>query len=151
MHLTAPLALGVLKIDRPLAGGFLGLTALSGLRVVETAVAAVYSRLTAEKPNNRASPVEMHPFCLRHLPRRGRFALCLTFISYVMNRISEISRLQRLFPLWCLRHHLPPAVSVGRQKESAFMGRLGALLRPTCTSYAGCAQWTIKLRKAIIS
>ena len=21
------------------------------------------------------------------------------------------------------------------------MGRLGALLRPTCTSYAGCAQW----------
>ena len=110
MHLTAPLALGVLKIDRPLAGGFLGLTALSGLRVVETAVAAVYSRLTVEKPNNRASPVEMHPFCLRHLPRRGRFALCLTFISYVMNRISEISRLQRLFPLWCLRHHLPPAV-----------------------------------------
>ena len=151
MHLTAPLALGGLKIDRPLAGGFLGLTALSGLRVVETAVAAVYSRLTAEKTNNRASPVEMHPFCLRHLPRRGRFALCLTFISYVMNRISEISRLQRLFPLWCLRHHLPPAVSVGRQKESAFMGRLGALLRPTCTSYAGCAQWTIKLRKAIIS
>ncbi len=49
MYLTAPLALGVLKIDRPLAGGFLGLTALSGLRVVETAVAAVYSRLTAEK------------------------------------------------------------------------------------------------------
>ncbi len=72
--------------------------------------AAVYSRLTAEKTNNRASPVEMHPFCLRHLPRRGRFALCLTFISYVMNRISEISRLQRPFPLWYLRHHLPPAV-----------------------------------------
>ena len=45
----------------------------------------------------------------------------------------------------------PPAVSVGRQKESSFMGRLGALLRPTCTSYAGCAQWTIKLRKAIPS
>ena len=110
MHLTAPLALGVLKIDRPLAGGFLGLAALSGLRVVETAVAAVYSRLTAEKTNNQASPVEMHPFCLRHLPPGGRFALCLTFISYVMNRISEISRLQRLFPLWYLRHHLPPAV-----------------------------------------
>ena len=46
---------------------------------------------------------------------------------------------------------LATAVSVGRQKESAFMGRLGALLRPTCTSYAGCAQWTIKLRKAIPS
>ncbi|GEM_PF-3529767 len=36
---------------------------------------------------------------------------------------------------------LPPRYSVGRQKKSAFMGRLGALLRPTCTSYAGCAQW----------
>ena len=100
----------VLKMDGPSAQGFLSLTGPLAPRVVETAVAAVYSHLTAEKPNNRASPVEMHPFCLRHLPRRGRFALCLTFISYVMNRISEISRLQRLFPLWCLRHHLPPAV-----------------------------------------
>ena len=100
----------VLMIDRPDGRRVLKFDGLSGLRVVETAVAAVYSRLTAEKPNNRASPVEMHPFCLRHLPRRGRFALCLTFISNVMNRISEISRLQRLFPLWCLRHHLPPAV-----------------------------------------
>ena len=34
----------------------------------------------------------------------------------------------------------PPLSSVGRQKESALMGRLGALLRSTCTSYAGCAQ-----------
>ena len=123
MYLTAPLALGGLKIDRPLAGGFLGLTALSGLRVVETAVAAVYSRLTAEKPNNRASPVEMHPFCLLHLPRGGgRFALCLTFISYVMNRISEISRLQRLFPLWCLRHQLPaPLGSVSHDSQVALL------------------------------
>ena len=82
-----------------------------------------------------------------------------------MNSIPVISHLRWLSPLWCLRHHLRhgvkhvtrfsgryaplrivfpchPAVSVGRQKESAFMGRLGALLRPTCTSYAGCAQWT---------
>ena len=28
-------------------------------------------------------------------------------------------------------------LTVGRQKESAFMGRLGALLRPTWQSYAG--------------
>ena len=51
-------------------------------------------------------------------------------------------------PKGSLRIQFPchPAVSVGRQKESAFMGRLGALIRPTCTSYAGCAQWTIKLR-----
>ena len=91
------------------AGGFLSLTAFQA-EGYGGGFAAVYSRLTAEKTNNRASPVEMHPFCLRHLPRRGRFALCLTFISYVMNRISEISRLQRPFPLWYLRHHLPPAV-----------------------------------------
>ena len=33
------------------------------------------------KPNNRAcGPLEMHPFCLRHLPRRGRFALHSAFV-----------------------------------------------------------------------
>jgi len=42
-----------------------------------------------------------------------------------------------------------PRSSVGRQKESALMGRLGALLRPTWRSYAGPPQGTIKLRKAI--
>ena len=32
----------------------------------------------SRKPYNRAwGPLEMHPFCLRHLPRRGRFALRL--------------------------------------------------------------------------
>ena len=109
-------------MDGPSAQGFLSLTGPLAPRVAETAVAAVYSHLTAEKPNNRASPVEMHPFCLRHLPRRGRFALCLTFISYVMNRISEISRLQRLFPLWCLRHHLPaPLGSVPHDSQVALL------------------------------
>ena len=33
-----------------------------------------------------------------------------------------------------------PRSSVGRQKESALMGRLGALLRPTWRSYAGPPQ-----------
>jgi hypothetical protein len=47
-------------------------------------------------------------------------------------------------PLWYLRYHLPTRGTVGRQKESALMGRLGALFRPTCTSYAGCAQWDYK-------
>ena len=42
---------------------------------------------------------------------------------------------------WCNSSSFAtPLSSVGRQKESALMGRLGALLRPTCTSYAGCAQ-----------
>ena len=43
----------------------------------------------------------------------------------------------------------PPLSSVGRQKESALMGRLGALLRPTWRSYAGPPQGTIKLRYAV--
>gem|GEM_PF-3729871 len=43
----------------------------------------------------------------------------------------------------------PPRSSVGRQKESALMGRLGALLRPTWRSYAGPPQGTIKLRYAV--
>ena len=75
-------------------------------------------------------------------------------VSYVMKSITSISHLRWLSPLGALRHHLPAplgsvsldsqssttpcessslatAVSVGRQKESAFMGRPGALLRPT--------------------
>ena len=42
-----------------------------------------------------------------------------------------------------------PRSSVGRQKESALMGRLGALLCPTWRSYAGPPQGTIKLRYAV--
>ena len=39
-----------------------------------------------------------------------------------MNRISEISRLQRLFPLWCLRHHLPaPLGSVSHDSQVALL------------------------------
>jgi len=38
-------------------------------------------------------------------------------------------------------YHLSVHSSVGRQKESALMGRLGALLRPTWRSYAGLPQW----------
>ena len=44
-------------------------------------------------------------------------------------------------PLWCLTAPPSPRSSVGRQKESALMGRLGALLRPTWRSYAGPPQW----------
>ena len=82
----------------------------------------------------------------------GRLFYAFSLASYVMNNTPVISHLWWLSPFWCLTAPpSPPAVSIGRQKESAFMGRLGALLRPTCTSYAGCAQWTIKLREAIIS
>ena len=53
------------------------------------------------------------------------------------------------FPLWWLAPPPFPRSSVGRQKESALMGRLGALLRPTWRSYAGPPQGTIKLRYAV--
>ena len=55
--------------------------------------------------------------------------------SYTSGTISAFS------PFGALRHHLPPRSSVGRQNESALMGRLGALLRPTWRSYAGPPQW----------
>ena len=51
--------------------------------------------------------------------------------------------------LWWLAPPPFPCSSVGRQKESALMGRLGALLRPTWRSYAGPPQGTIKLRYAV--
>ena len=53
------------------------------------------------------------------------------------------------FPLWWLATPPFPRSSVGRQNESALMGRLGALLRPTWRSYAGPPQGTIKLRYAV--
>ena len=46
-----------------------------------------------------------------------------------------------ILPLWWLAPPPFPRSSVGRQKESALMGRLGALLRPTWRSYAGPPQW----------
>ena len=46
----------------------------------------------------------------------------------------------RCFPLRWLAPPPFPRSSVGRQKESALMGRLGALLRPTWRSYAGPPQ-----------
>ena len=48
------------------------------------------------------------------------------------------------FPLWCLTAPPSPRSSVGRQKENALMGRLGALLRPIWRSYAGPPQWHYK-------
>ena len=155
MYLTAPLALGGLKIDRPLAGGFLGLTALSGLRVVETAVAAVYSRLTAEKTNNRASPVEMHPFCLRHLPRRGRSALrflvesCGTMLSThsptseaggkVVASATKGGRRRQAAYKMAPQGTVPPQ-SVSRLKGRPLIGQARGQLRLTCVSHAGYAQ-----------
>ena len=57
------------------------------------------------------------------------------------NRESYTSCTTPTFSLWWLAPPPFPRSSVGRQKESALMGRLGALLRPTWRSYAGPPQW----------
>ena len=108
-----------LRLTGPVAGGFLSLTAALRLRVVVSPMEPLRGRvqrvqkvqrvqrgryrLTAmsmyaawrqRKPNNLASLEEMHPFCLRHLPRRGRFALC--FLS--VNLSCSIYSVAKTFP-----------------------------------------------------
>ena len=60
------------------------------------------------------------------------------------NHTTALRARKRHSPFGGWRHHLSPRSSVGRQKESALMGRLGALLRPTWRSYAGPPQWHYK-------
>ena len=60
-------------------------------------------------------------------------------VSICSNLESQISNLKH--PPFGTAYHLSARSSVGRQKESALMGRLGALLRPTWRSYAGPPQW----------
>ena len=67
----------------------------------------------------------------------GRHFLCRLWRLKPYNRPDGRGN---AIPLWWLAP--PPFLrsSVGRQKESALMGRLGALLRPTWRSYAGPPQ-----------
>ena len=58
------------------------------------------------------------------------------------NHTTALRARKRHSPLPAARDF--PRSSVGRQKESALMGRLGALLRPTWRSYAGPPQWHYK-------
>ena len=53
---------------------------------------------------------------------------------------TALSGVGNAIPLWWLAPPPFPRSSVGRQKESVLMGRLGALLRPTWRSYAGPPQ-----------
>ena len=53
---------------------------------------------------------------------------------------TALRALEMRSPFGGWRHHLSPRSSVRRQKESALMGRLGVLLRPTWWSYAGPPQ-----------
>ena len=136
----------VLKMDRPAAGGFVSLTALraegcgggfAAIFKVSVTGFAFWIRWHDKHYDDEPPSVAFPPFgALRH------------HLPAPLGSVSHDSQVALLPYESC---SLATAVSVGRQKESAFMGRLGALLRPTCTSYAGCAQWTIKLRKAIPS
>ncbi len=81
----------------------------------------------------------VHPFPLRGTSPQGE--------TRDMRRKTESHIFHvpfRCFPLWWLAPPPFPRSSVGRQKESALMGRLGALLRPTWRSYAGPPQWHYK-------
>ena len=60
------------------------------------------------------------------------------------NHTTALTGEEMQSPFGGWRHHLSARSSVGRQKESALMGRLGALLRPTWRSYAGPPQWHYK-------
>ena len=61
-----------------------------------------------EQANRACGAMEMppDPRLRRYFPRRGKFALCLSLLSYPVNTIPVISHLWWLFPLWWLRHHL---------------------------------------------
>jgi hypothetical protein len=80
--------------------GFGGLTAASPLRVEVSpplAAMSIYAACggrktftTGLRPGKTGQPpfraMEMHPFCLRHLPRRGRFALHSAFVLISISR-----------------------------------------------------------------
>ena len=64
------------------AGGFLSLTALraEGCGIALRAMSFIILLCRMENQTTGLRPMEMHPFCLRHLPRRGRFALLSAFV-----------------------------------------------------------------------
>ena len=107
------------------------------------------------KQANRASPVEMHPFCLRHLPRRGRSALrflvesCGTMLSThsptseaggkVVASATKGGRRRQAAYKMAPQGTVPPQ-SVSRLKGRPLIGQARGQLRLTCVSHAGYAQ-----------
>ena len=91
--------------------------------------------------------MEMHPYprLRRYFPRRGKFALLSAFglIQYEQH-FGELAASGGFFPLWCLRHHLPPAKAVGQQPVLCLEQHLkqqsrGALLCPRLREKGGGA------------
>ena len=110
-----------------------GLTALG-------AKGSVRDRLTPPGRVECSRPREL--YSIAALARYGAFGA----ISYAAfggeNHTTALAGERKASPLPASRDF--PRSSVGRQKESALMGRLGALLRPTWRSYAGSPQWQNK-------
>ena len=119
------------------AGGFLSLTALraEGCGIALRAMSFIILLCRMENQTTGLRPMEMHPFPRlrryfstgKHVTGfSGRFAplriqfLChpgggsllyaQLLVSFSLSSISGISHLWWLSPLWCLRHHLSPAV-----------------------------------------
>ena len=144
----------VLKMDGPSAQGFLSLTGPLAPRVVVSPLRAMNIK-SALRDWLSVSYVTQYPvplifsFPLEGNSReagkgvRGKAPIGCSITVLTANRILLTGSLRSPPPIR-LRRTSPAVRSVNR-KEGPFMGRLGALLRPTCTSYAGCAQWTIKL------
>ena len=77
------------------------------------------------KQANRASPVEMHPFCLRHLPRRGRSALRF-LVELCGAMLSTHSP-----PSEAGGKVVAPATKGGRRRQAAIiLAPVGAYLHP---------------------
>ena len=70
----------------------------------------------SENQTTGLRPMEMHPYprLRRYFPQRGKSALRSAFglIQYEQH-FGELAACGGFFPLWCLRHHLPPRKSGG--------------------------------------
>ena len=101
----------------------------------------------SENQTTGLRPMEMHPYprLRRYFPRRGKSALLSAFglIQYEQH-FGELATSGGFFPLWCLRHHLPPAKAVGQQPVLCLEQHLkqqsrGALLCPRLRGKGGGA------------
>ena len=125
------------KVDAASPRGLMAPPGLSALG----AKGSVRDRLTPPGQVEGSRPREL--YSIAALARYGAFGANFYTAFGGENRTTAL-RARKCIPLWCLTAPPFPRSSVGRQKESALMGRLGALLRPTWRSYAGPPQWHYK-------
>ena len=83
---------------------------------------------------NRASPVEMHPFCLRHLPRRGRSVLRF-LVESCGTMLSTHSPTSEAGALWILSN-VPHSSEGNRRANLPLRGRRRRRRQKGCISIA---------------